>query len=270
MAPMNAKSDDSRTALMVASRKNGGIATVKLLLDKGANPNPNDKPEIQSSPLMEALTGGDAATAALLLQWGADAKAVGQMGLTTAIFTNCLKCAEMLAAKITDKAVYSGSLQDTAVLGDMKAIRLLLDHGADVKVFDPLGRTALMYAAISDVLPLDAVKLLVERGADVNAKDAHKKSGDEGLTVLDIAKLNGKTPIVDFLMNAGAKPSVLTPVALKPRRDNAIKSAVEDSLPLLQKADAAFSTGSGCISCHNNSIYGDDCGGGPQARVPHR
>ena len=59
----------------------------------------------------------------------------------------------------------------------MNAVRQMLDHGADVNAVDPLGRTPLMYAAASDLLPLDVVKLLVERGADVNAKDAHKLSG---------------------------------------------------------------------------------------------
>ena len=53
----------------------------------------------------------------------------------------------------------------------MNAVRLMLDHGADVNAVDPLGRTPLMYAAASDLLPLDVVKLLIERGADVNAKD---------------------------------------------------------------------------------------------------
>ena len=52
----------------------------------------------------------------------------------------------------------------------MKALRLMLDKGADVNASDALGRTPLMYAAASDILPLDAVKLLIERGADVNAK----------------------------------------------------------------------------------------------------
>ena len=92
--------------------------------------------------------------------------------------------------------MYTAALQNIAVLGDLKAIRLMLDHGADVNAFDPLGRTPLMYAVLSDVLPLDVVKLLIERGADVNAKDRHKNSGDAGLTVLDIAKRNGNQPII--------------------------------------------------------------------------
>ena len=72
------------------------------------------------------------------------------------------------------------ALPNIAVSGRCERVRLLLDHGADVNAFDPLGRTPLMYAAASDLLPLDVVKLLVERGADVNAKDAHKQAAIPG------------------------------------------------------------------------------------------
>jgi ankyrin repeat protein len=253
-ADVNAKSDDLRTPLMIAARRPGGAPVVKLLLDHGANPNPNAKPESESSPLLEALTSGDSAIAELLIARGADAKAVGQVGLTTAVNTKCAKCVDLLASKITDKGVYTGSLQDTAVFGDIRAARLMLDHGADVNAFDPLGRTALMYAATADSLRLDVVKLLIERGADVNAKDRHVQAADAGLTVLDIAKRNGDTPIVQLLVKSGAKASAATPAVLKPRPENSIAKAVQDSIPLLQRADANFAAKSGCISCHDNSL----------------
>jgi hypothetical protein len=44
------------------------------------------------------------------------------------------------------------------------------------------------------------------------------------------------------------------PVLLKPRPENTIRRAVQDSIPLLQHADATFAAKSGCISCHNNSL----------------
>jgi hypothetical protein len=176
------------------------------------------------------------------------------MGLTMAVTTKCEKGLELLAARITNKKAYTLALQNIAVFGDLNAVRLMLDHGADVNAFDPFGKTPLMYAAISDVLPVDVVKLLIECGADVNARDRHTKAGDAGLTVLDIAKLNGNTPIVDVLEKAGAKASPETPVTLRARHDNTIRNAVQDSLPLLQRADFNFSKNAGCISCHNNSM----------------
>src|SRR3989442_4986226 len=62
----------------------------------------------------------------------------------------------------------------------MHLVQSILDHGADVNAVDPTGRTPLIYAVTSDLLPLDVVKLLVERGANVNARSQHEKSGDSG------------------------------------------------------------------------------------------
>jgi N-acyl-D-amino-acid deacylase len=253
-ADVNARSEDYRTPLMIAARRPGAAPIVKFLLERGANPNPNSKPPGESSPLMEALTGGDERIVELLIQHGADAKAVADMGLTMAVTTGCDKGLELLAAKITDKEAYTMALQNTAVFGDLKAVRLLLDHGADVNAFDVFGRTPLMYAAISDMLPLEVVQLLVERGANVNAVNKHTKAGDAGLTVLDIAKLNGETPIVDFLVSHGAKAGTASQVALRPKKDNTIRKALQDSVPLLQRADFNFSKNAGCTSCHNNSM----------------
>jgi hypothetical protein len=134
-------------------------------------------------------------------------------------------------------------------------VKLFVDHGADVNAVDPLGRTPLMYAAISDRLQLDVVKLLVEKGADVNARDKHERSSDSGMSVLDIALQNGRTPIVEYLEKAGAKATDRPKPVLKARGDNNdVQRAIRDILPLLQRVDAAFVQKAACFSCHNNSI----------------
>ena len=73
-ADVNARSSDMRTPLMIAARRPGNTAAVKLLLEHGANPNPNAHPTAESSPLIEAATAGDAASVELLLSHGAEAK----------------------------------------------------------------------------------------------------------------------------------------------------------------------------------------------------
>lgn len=253
-ADVNAKSDDIRTPLMIAARRTGGSEVVKFLLEHGANPNPNARAEAESSPLIDALTAGDSATVELLIAHGADVKAAGQTGLTMAVSSNCSKCIEIVASQITDKSVFTGSLQDTAVFASVSTVRMLLDRGANANAYDVTGRTPLMYAAVADTLPVDVVKALIEHDADVNARSRHLKSGDEGVSVLDIAKRNGDTPVVRLLEKSGAKASVFTPVAFKLRRENSIQRAVQDSLPLLQQADVNFVNNSGCVSCHNNSL----------------
>jgi ankyrin repeat protein len=221
-ADVNARSRDMRTPLMIAARKPGNSVVVKLLLDKGANPNPNLHPSAESSPLLEAANAGDAASVEMLIGKGAEVKPVGEMAINMAVTMECSKCLSLLTAKEIDEKDYSLALADIAITGDVSAVKMLLDHGADVNIVDPLGRTALMYAAASDNLPLEVVKMLVEHGADVNAKDAHKLGADSGWTALDIARQHA--------------------------------SAIQGSLPLIQKADANFMPKAACASCHNNSF----------------
>jgi ankyrin repeat protein len=253
-ADVNARSDELRTALMIAAGRSHGAPIVKLLLDHGANPNPNANPGAESSPLLEAATAADPDSMELLMAHGADIKSVAEPAITVAVTMLCSRCVELLMAKEIDKATYTATLADIAVLGDTKAVRLMLDHGADVNAFDPTGRTPLMYASGSDLIPLDTVKLLIERGADVNASNRHQRAGDTGLTVLDIAKFRGNTPIVDLLVKSGAKGTEIPQPALKPRHENTIAGAIAGSIPVIQAADAGFTPKSGCISCHNNSM----------------
>ncbi len=253
-ANVNAKSDDFRTPLMIAARKPGGAAIVRLLLAHGAEANPNARPDTQSSPLLEAATAGDAASFVLLLDHGAKIQDDAEPLLVMAVTLKCARCVELAVPKITDKHVYTSALLDTAYLGDTAAVKMMLAHGADVKAFDPLGHTALMYAVASDVLPMEAVKLLVAQGADVNAKSKRTKSGDEGLTVLDMARRHGHTAILDYLVASGAKEVAPPPLTLHWRVDADMRGSIQDSIPLLQRADATFAKNSGCVSCHNNSL----------------
>src|SRR5262249_9251305 len=178
----NAGPNNPQTHLIIAAPRQGNTPTVKLLLDRGENPNPNPIPPAMGSPLVQAGTAGDAEMMQLLIARGAELKAAAEPLLVSAITNRCAKCLELIVAKNPDKEAVTGALIETASVGEVNAIRLLLDHWADVNAFDPFGRTPLMYAAVSDLLSLDVVKLLVERGADVNAKDRHRQAGDADLT----------------------------------------------------------------------------------------
>ena len=57
-----------------------------------------------------------------------------------------------------------------------------------------------------------------------------------------------------LLLASGAKGSTPTAPALKPRQTNTLQSAVQDSIPLIQRADANFMPKAACASCHNNSL----------------
>jgi len=253
-AEVNAISDDLRTPLMIAAGLPAGRPIVKLLLEHGANANPTRRPDSESSPLIQAALAADVETMQMLLAHGADLKASAAGALVFSLLEDCRKCADFLMKQNLDKDVYTATLSQVANFADAATVRVLLDRGAKIDAPDPLGHTALVYAAGSDAVPVEVVKLLIERGANVNAKSSHANSGDTGMSVLDIARLRGETPVVDVLMKAGATSAMAAVATPKPGPSVSAREAVERSLPLLQRADAGFTAKSGCISCHNQSL----------------
>src|SRR5437867_5009859 len=227
---------------MVAAGRPGGVRAVKLLLAHGANPNPTSNPSAESSPLLEASLAGDAEIMKALLDRGAELKDIGGFALANAAGAKCTKCVDLLVARILDAKQYTIALQLVAVMDKPDLIRLMLRHGADVNAPDPTGRTALMYAAVSDHLPVEQVKMLIEKGANINAKSQHPQSGDTGRTALDIARFHGSTAVVDLLVKSGATSGVpaLSIQAASRRRGNTSHAAVPSSLPLLQRTDDSF------------------------------
>lgn len=83
-------------------------------------------------------------------------------------------------------------------MGDIEAVKWLLDHGADVNARedDKYGWTALLYAQENH--HLDIVKALIHKGADVNMGDNNRR------TPLICASRLGNTDIVKELLAAGA------------------------------------------------------------------
>jgi ankyrin repeat protein len=80
--------------------------------------------------------------------------------------------------------------------GNVPALGLLLDHGADIQFVDGFGATAIIAAAFNQ--HPDAVRFLVEHGADINFR------GPTGSTALGWAEYNGDTELAEYLIAAGA------------------------------------------------------------------
>lgn len=249
-ADVNAVSEFGRTPLLIAAGRSGSSAVLKVLLDHGANPNAHSVSLLGAmTPLAEAAFAGDDAAVKMLLDRGADLKAAGENPLALAILAHCSKAMDLLIGSADQENLNQQVILDVPPNGDALALKLLLDRGADFKTKDPSGSPALLLAAASDALPVDAVKAMIEKGADVNAKNP------KGQTALELAKGRGQTPVVDLLVQAGAKEGVAAggPV-LRPSPASSARAAIERSMPLLQRADVSFSQKSGCISCHNNTF----------------
>jgi ankyrin repeat protein len=161
-----------------------GMAIVKLLLDRGANPNmqlffrpANLKGATNtrgSTPLIRAANNADLEVVNLLLQRGADAKIY------------------MADRQTPIMAVLAGRASETQAI---ELITILHDAGTDINVMalvqhreESRGGTALHYAARKRYK--EVIKKLAGYGIDVNAKD------QDGLTALDYTQSRGFMPFM--------------------------------------------------------------------------
>jgi ankyrin repeat protein len=161
-----------------------GITIVRMLLERGANPNmqlffrpANLRGSTNtrgSTPLIRAATNADLEVVKLLLQHGADARL-------------------MMADRQTPMmAVLAGRAPEAQAL---ELIGLLHDAGAEVNVIalvnhreESRGGTALHYAVRKRYK--EVIKKLAEYGIDMNAKD------QDGLTALDYTQSRGFMPFM--------------------------------------------------------------------------
>jgi ankyrin repeat protein len=245
-ADVNARSDDGRTPILAATGRVGAAPIVRLLIDYGANPSDGSA---ETNPLFASARIGDADMIQLLLDRGVDVNKSGYGAVVWTLKIGCRRCAELLAARMSRDNLDKALLFDAPPSGDARDMGFLIDRGASANAKDRDGRTALMRAAASDVVPISIITTLIDRGAEVNATDAN------GETALTLAAQRGNRQVVDLLVKAGAQPqpAPLVPV-LTPAPAASPRAAVERALPGLQRSDVTFLKKAGCVSCHNNTL----------------
>jgi ankyrin repeat protein len=180
-----------------ATGETDNLTLVSMLLDRGARPDPRLRLPILprfhnagdaqlaegATPLMRAAKARDIPVMKLLLAKGANPN------LATRTYANAL----MFAAGFGGGRGRAG---DAAV----DAVRLCLEHGADVRAFNDNGDTALHVAAAAGADPI--VRILAEHGADLDVQDK------SGRTPLEIAQ--GRPP-TGFVGRRGAAPGQARP-----------------------------------------------------------
>jgi ankyrin repeat protein len=251
-ADSNARSEDGQTPLLIASARPGAGAVVKLLLDHGANPS------LQSpgggTALAFAASAADSEVVKLLLDHGAPKR---PLPLGQAVRSGCGACVDVLIG-FAERNDLADSLSQAVGAADVSRLRMLLERGATP------GPAVLSSLALSpETFPQDLVETLVNQTQDLNAKTRM------GGTVLDLAKLQGDTPLVRALVKAGAREiSIADEAAGRPQPASSTRQAIDRSLPLLDRADVSFISKAFCISCHNNSLVPMARGAARKSGIP--
>ncbi|MFC1766841.1 ankyrin repeat domain-containing protein [Planctomycetota bacterium] len=193
---------------------------------------------VQSRPVVAlswAVKHGDEQRLQKLLDSGVDIDAVGSFGT---------------------------ALCEAAYFGDVNAVRLLLEYGANPNITDDYGRTPLHAAAGIECIEhqeddaLKIVELLVSRGADVNAGITTDVDGTRGRTplheaasisyvsydpVTDDRIVAGNIPVLEFLLAHGAQADARDASGLNALLDALISESV-DAMRLLVAHGADVNT----------------------------
>ena len=248
------------------------IAKVRLLLDRGADPNASSDfgatpltlaaASKDSAPLVQLLLdrGAEATLPALVAAARANPDAVrillarvpdkGGAAATMAVRARCDECLAILQPdpKSPMPRVLAILLPPGSA-GDPQMLRAAMLRSPDVNVIDPRDRSPLMQAAISESVPPDVMQEIIARGANVHAVSL------DGLNALDYARTLGRASTIDVLTRAGAKPTRAgDEKPLEYVRGNDTHAAVARSMPLLLRSSETFYEKGGCVSCHHNLL----------------
>ena len=171
------------------------------LLESGADPDLRDSHGM--GPLHLAAALGRESMLQQLIAWGADPDllaADGQSPLGVALSAGRRDLADWLDWRgwpLPRRRLRAADVPAAAIVGDVDAVRRLLDLGLPVEAVDRQGCTALLRAAGGGHGAL--VDLLLARGADASC------TADTGATPLSAAVSMRQAGIVDQLIGAGAR-----------------------------------------------------------------
>jgi ankyrin repeat protein len=265
---VNVKSAAEMTPLLVAVSVHGNMATVRYLIEKGADVKAIGP--LGSDGLQTAAFKGDTEMVRLLLKKGADPKLKDMGGFTA--FLNAFSDPDQERVRVLLDAgsdinaanTFAGAVKNGPInlvhmtplfLAGPDAppatIKVLLSAGAHPDEADQRKLTPLMSAILTDDPKPSCIRQLIEAGADVNAKDAN------GESVLDWALKYRNPEIISALKSAGAKTSQPFTAPQRPAdfMPGAPKDAIARSSALLVKSgEAFFPEGGGCIGCHHQPL----------------
>jgi ankyrin repeat protein len=178
---VKARGTSGHDALTIASAYRGTTASLRVLLDAGADASPPDDVHVRRSPLVFAAMAGDAANVKLLLDRGADPSEYGP--LPEAITFGHTDVVRILIHAGADTGLKESSgvnlMHWATITGRAGVIPLLAKAGVPVNDPDKAGFTPLMYAATIDFGETATLRALLGAGADRTMKNPEGRNALE-------------------------------------------------------------------------------------------
>ncbi len=226
--------DDSSPMHFAASR--GRITAMMMMLDTFPLANNLDtKNAREYTPLHEAAAGGYLDVVALLLEKGADIKAVTKDGytpLSLAAAGGHWKVVQYLLTRGADVEPVDtqtpSPLYLAARAGRVDAVIALIKNKADVNSGNTADRSTALHAA-AQTGQLAMVTALLEHNADINAT-----AGDDLLTPLHVAAAKNFPEVVKLLLAKGANVNAPGANGITPLQIAALYGSTEAAVALLK------------------------------------
>ena len=202
LAAAAAGAESAVDAELFRAIRNDDLAAVRRLLDSGADVNLRDAQG--ATPLMRAALYASTACLKLLLERGSDPNRANTAGATALMWAAgdpgkvLLLLARKAEVNARAKSGRTPLIVASAIHGNIEAVKLLLDAGADLKARDANG-TGPVWAAAAAADPRILAELLA-RGGDPNEKDTSRR----GQTALMNAAAYDSPETVRVLLKAGA------------------------------------------------------------------
>jgi ankyrin repeat protein len=200
------------TALHIAA-KNGHVAIVRLLLDRGAVINLQSL--YHDTPISSAVELGQAEVVQVLLDAGADRTFhnTGSLDSTTlmsiAVLNENIKMVQFLIAagvdvNERDESLHATALWDAACLQSVDCVRVLLEAGADPNLpgGTSQGSPLMMVCSHYTENSIPVVKMLLDAGANVDYVDSN------GSTAYDLAKRAQNLHVAEYLLERGVDSEI--------------------------------------------------------------
>ncbi|MGA8598295.1 MAG: ankyrin repeat domain-containing protein [Bryobacteraceae bacterium] len=267
-AQVNVATRTGVTPLMVAVSAHGNIATVRYLIDHGADVHAVD--ELSTDALIRAAFQSDPEVIEALLGKGADPHHADKAGFTALqgalSFSDSERVRLLLSAGSDPNAsnIFGGQVKHgplalvhltplmlAAPYGQLDTVSILVKAGGRVNDLDIRKMNALTLAIATDHANPETVRQLIAAGADVNAKDQN------GESVLDWARKFRNPEIMTALEEKGAKGGQFDPSPQPPPHSQPqdASEAIHRALPLMARSGPVFfREGGGCAGCHHQPM----------------